>query len=200
VERWRAALRLLGAEAEAFAWRYSAFELDPNVPPEGVDRLAYLSGRYDPATVQAMGERLALIAASEGLQMADPATLAVRPSTFAAHRLMTAALEAGAVAQQALGDALFAAYWGRGEDIGEHGVLAAAANEAGMDAGAAAELLAGDAFAAEVRAQEREAARLGIHAVPTFVFDDRFSVSGAQDPAVLAQAARQALNSGFGER
>ena len=55
-------------------------------------------------------------------------------------------------------------------------------------------------FAAEVRAQEREAARLGIHAVPTFVFDGRLSVSGAQDPAVLAQAARQALGGSFGER
>ncbi len=182
------------------AWTYSAFELDPSVPPEGVDRAAYMSGRYDPATVQAIGERLAQIARSEGLQMADPATLAVRPSTFAAHRLMTAALDTGASVQRALGDALFAAYWGRGENIGDHGVLAAAASEAGMGADATAELLAGDEFAAEVRAQEREAARLGIHAVPTFVFDGRFSVSGAQDPTVLAQAARQALGRGFGER
>ena len=200
MERWRAALRLLGASAQALAWRYGAFELDPNVPPEGVERNAYLSGRYDPATVQAMGDRLAQIAAREGLQMADPATLTVRPNTFAAHRLMAAALEAGVTAQQALGDALFAAYWGRGEDVGDRSVLTAAAQEAGMDAGVTAELLDGDAFATDVRAQEREAARLGIHAVPTFVFDGRLSLSGAQNPAVLAQAARQALNGGFGER
>jgi predicted DsbA family dithiol-disulfide isomerase len=196
VERWRAALGRLGADAEAFRWRYGAFELDPNVPPEGVDRDVYMAGRYDPATVKAMGERLAQIAHREGLQMADPATLTVRPNTFAAHRLMTAALEAGAGVQQALGDALFAAYWGCGEDIGDREVLAAAAQATGMDAGVAAELLAGDAFAADVRAQEREAARLGIHAVPTFVFDGRSGVSGAQDPEVLAQAARRALSGG----
>jgi predicted DsbA family dithiol-disulfide isomerase len=194
VERWRAALARLGAGAAALTWRYGAFELDPNVPPEGVDRNAYMSGRYDPAAMKAMGERLAQMARGEGLQMADPATLAVRPSTFAAHRLLTAALSAGADVQQALGDALFAAYWGRGEDIGDHAVLAAAARAAGMDAGATADLLSGDAFAADVRAQERAAARSGIRAVPTFVFDGRFAVSGAQDPAVLAQAARRALS------
>jgi predicted DsbA family dithiol-disulfide isomerase len=196
VERWRAALALLGEDAGAFTWRYAAFELDPNVPPEGMDRDAYMAGRYDPAAVKAMGERLGQIARREGLQMADPATLTVRPNTFAAHRLMTAALEVGAHVQQALGDALFAAYWSRGEDIGDHRVLAAAAEAAGMDDAAAAELLAGDAFAADVRAQEREAARSGIRAVPTFVFDGHTAVSGAQDPAALAAAARHALSGG----
>jgi predicted DsbA family dithiol-disulfide isomerase len=186
----------LGADAEAFTWRYGAFELDPNVPPEGMDRDAYLHGRYDAATVKAMGERLAQIARREGLQMADPGALAVRPNTFAAHRLMTAALEAGVDVQQALGDALFAAHWGRGEDVGDRGVLATAARAAGMDAAVSVELLAGDAFAADVRAQEREAAQSGIRAVPTFVFDGRSAVSGAQDPEVLAQTARQALNGG----
>jgi predicted DsbA family dithiol-disulfide isomerase len=196
VERWRAALRLLGADASSFTWRYAAFELDPAVPAEGVDRDAYMAGRYDPATVRAMGERLAQIARREGLQMADPATLTVRPNTFAAHRLMTAALEAGEQVQQALGDALFAACWSRGEDVGDRNVLAAAAEAAGMDRAAAAELLAGDAFAADVRAQEREAARLGIRAVPTFVFGGRSALSGAQDPAVLAEAARSAMGGG----
>ena len=196
MERWRAALALLGADAEAFTWRYAAFELDPNVPPEGMDRDAYMAGRYDPAAVKAMGERLGQIARREGLQLADPATLTVRPNTFAAHRLMTAALEVGVRVQQALGDALFAAYWSRGEDIGDHRVLAAAAEAAGMDGVTAAELLAGDAFAVDVRAQEREAARSGIRAVPTFVFDNHAAVSGAQDPAALAAAARRALSGG----
>ncbi len=62
-----------------------------------------------------------------------------------------------------------------------------------MDAAAAADVLAGDAFAADVRAQEREAARLGIHAVPTLVFNGRFAITGAQAPALLADAARRAL-------
>ena len=194
MERWRAALRRLGADAASVTWHYAAFELDPTVPPEGIDRDTYMAGRYDPATVRAMGERLTLIARQEGLQMADPTTLTIRPNTFAAHRLMAAALDGGAAMQQALGDVLFAAYWGRGENVGDADILTAAAQAAGMDAAAAAQLLDRDAYAADVRAQEREAALSGIRAVPTFVFDGRFSVSGAQDPAVLAQAARQALN------
>ena len=193
MERWRAALESLGAEAQEITWRYAAFELDPNVPREGADRDTYMSGRYDPAVMRAVSERLLQIARDEGLAMADPASLSVRPNTFDAHRLMTAALRAGATTQQRLGDALFAAHWSRGENVGERAVLVAAAQETGMDADEAATLLAGDELAAEVRAEEREAALLGIHAVPTFVFADRFSVSGAQDPAVLVQAARQAM-------
>jgi predicted DsbA family dithiol-disulfide isomerase len=196
VERWRAALALLGPEADELRWSYAAFELDPNVPPEGIDRDAYMAGRYDPAMVKAMGERLAQVARREGLLMADPATLTVRPNTFVAHRLMTAALQAGVTVQHALGDALFAAYWRRGDNIGDRTVLAAAAEAAGMDPAAAADVLGGDAFATEVRAEEHEAARLGIRAVPTFMFGRRSAVSGAQDPAVLAEAARAALGGG----
>ena len=85
--------------------------------------------------------------------MVHAATLTVRPNTSAAHRLMTPALAAGVCVQQALGDALFAAYWGCGEDIGDRGVLLAAAQVAGMDDGVAAEVLSGDAFATDVRAQ-----------------------------------------------
>ncbi len=193
MERWRAALGRLGADAQAFAWRYGAFELDPGVPPEGVDRDAYMAGRYDPATVKAMGERLAQIARREGLQMADPATLRVRPSTFAAHRLMTAALEAGVGVQQALGDALFAAYWGRGEDIGDHGVLAAAAQAAGMDAAAAA--ACSPATRSRPRCAPRSARRRASASTPC-----RPSSSTAAPPSpaprtrrVLADAARRAL-------
>jgi predicted DsbA family dithiol-disulfide isomerase len=159
-----------------------------------MDRDAYMAGKYDPETIATMGRRLAEIARREGLPMADLDTLTMRPSTFAAHRLMTAALDEGAGRQQALGEALFAAYWSRGEDIGAREVLLAAAEAAGMEAAPAAQALDGDAFAAEVRAQEAEAARLGIRAVPTFVFDGRFSVVGAQYPEVLVQAARRALN------
>jgi len=174
-------------------WRYGAFELDPNVPLEGVDRDSYMAGRYDPTAVKAMGERLAQIARREGLTMAGPAAQTVRPNTFAAHRLMAAALQAGVQVQQALGDALFAACWSRAEDVGDREVLLEAARAAGMDVEEAAAVLAGAAFTDEVRAQERDAALRGIHAVPTFVFADHLVVSGAQDPEFLAQAARQAL-------
>jgi len=65
-----------------------------------------------------------------------------------------------------------------------------------MPASAADAVLNGDDYAAEVRAEERLASDLGIHAVPTFVIADRLMVSGAQSPQVLADAIRQASGSG----
>ena len=70
------------------------------------------------------------------------------------------------------------------------------AEEGGLARERAREVLAGDDFATEVRAEERRAQESGIHAVPTFVFGGRFAVSGAQPPEALARAVRQALEHG----
>ena len=169
MERWRVALGLLGDAAAEVSWRYAAFELDPNVPREGVDARAYMQGKYPPAMMAEMHERLADIARREGLPFG---VQPVRPNTFDAHRLLAAALHHGEALQQALADELFAAHWNRGQNVGLGSVLAAAA--------------------AAVRAEERLASDLGIHAVPTFVIADRLMVSGAQSPQVLADAVRQA--------
>jgi predicted DsbA family dithiol-disulfide isomerase len=193
VERWRAALRELGAEAAGVTWRYGAFELDPTIPPEGVDARAYLEAKYDAASVAAIHSRLADVLAAEGLPFRDLAEQGLRPNTFAAHRLLTAALADGAVVQQALADGLFRAYWAEGADIGEHEVLVEIARAAGMAEDRARDALTSDQTAKTAREQERQAHEAGISAVPTFVIDGRFAVTGAQPPAALVQAVRQAL-------
>ena len=181
---------MLGDTAAQVSWRYAAFELDPNVPREGLDVRAYMEGRYPPAMMAEMHERLARIARQEGLPFgAQP----LRPNTFDAHRLLTAALHDGVALQQALADELFAAHWSRGENVGLEAVLAAAAAAVGMPSDRAEAVLNGDDYAAEVRAEERLASDRGIHAVPTFVIADRLMVSGAQSPQVLADAVREAL-------
>jgi predicted DsbA family dithiol-disulfide isomerase len=187
---------MLGDTAAQVSWRYGAFELDPNVPHEGVDARAYMEGRYAPDMVEAMHERLARIAREEGLPFRDLGAQSVRPNTFDAHRLLTAALQEGAEFQQALADELFAAHWARGENVGLATVLAAAAAVAGMPIERAEAVLGGDDYAAAVRAEEHLAANLGIHAVPTFVIADRLMVSGAQPSQVLAQAVREASGTG----
>jgi len=193
VERWRVALGLLGDAAAEVSWRYAAFELDPNVPREGVDARAYMQGKYPPAMMAEMHERLAGIARQEGLPFgAQP----VRPNTFDAHRLLTAALHHGVALQQTLADELFAAHWSRGQNVGLGAVLAAAAAAVGVPAAGVDAALNSDDCAAAVRAEERLASDLGIHAVPTFVIADRLMVSGAQSPQVLADAIRQASGSG----
>ncbi len=196
MERWRGALAELGDTAAEVEWRYGAFELDPGIPPEGVDARAYLEAKYDAAMVKEIHTRLAGVAASEGLPLRDMSEQAVRPNTFAAHRLLTAALEEGPQVQRAVADGLFRAYWAEGRDVGDRAVLAAIAEEGGLARERAREVLAGDDFATEVRAEERRAQESGIHAVPTFVFGGRIAVSGAQPPEALARAVRQALEHG----
>ena len=175
-------------------WRYGAFELDPTVPAEGVDAAEYLAHKYDASVVESVNERLLAIAAGEGVPMADPPVGGVRPNTFSAHRLLAAALaEGGEAVQQALADGLFRACWAEGRDTGDAEVLVELAEEAGLGADRAREILVGNDYAEAVRAEERAAHEAGITAVPTFVLDGRLAVSGAQPPAVLAAAVRRAL-------
>jgi predicted DsbA family dithiol-disulfide isomerase len=79
------------------------------------------------------------------------------------------------------------AYLSEGEPIGDPPALERLAVEAGLPPEAVAEVLATDRFAAEVRADERTAAELGIHAVPFFVVDRALGASGAQPPEVLGE-------------
>ncbi len=86
---------------------------------------------------------------------------------------------------EALVERLLSATFSEGEAIGDRDVLVRLAVEAGLDAGEVADVLASDAYASAVRADEHEAAALGIHAVPFFVIDRTYGVSGAQPPDVL---------------
>jgi predicted DsbA family dithiol-disulfide isomerase len=183
----------LGAEAAEVTWRYGAFELDPTIPHEGVDARAYLEAKYDAASVAEMHSRLAGAFAAEGLPVRDLARPSLRPNTFAAHRLLTAAFEDGAVVQRDLADGLFRAYWVDGADIGDPEVLIGIARGAGMTADRARDALTSDQSATTAREEERQAREAGIRAVPTFVIDGRFALTGAQPPTALVQAVRQAL-------
>ena len=96
--------------------------------------------------------------------------------------------------QQRLGLDLLEAYWARGEDVGDREVLERLAEAAGMPAERVVAAFDDDLTATAVRLDEQRAAKLGIRAVPTFVFGRRFAVSGAQPVAALADAARRALS------
>jgi predicted DsbA family dithiol-disulfide isomerase len=163
------------------------------VPEEGIALRDYLEGKYGPGALDGMAAHLSEAAAADGLELVDVRTLVRRPSTFAAHRLLASALDDGAEVQQSLAEELLAAYWARGADVGSREMLEELAVAAGWPAGRVAAVLDDDATAAAVRAEERRAVELGVHAVPTFVFDGRFGVSGAQPPNVLVAAARRAL-------
>ena len=94
--------------------------------------------------------------------------------------------------QDEIKERLLRAYFTEAEAVGEPDVLARLGTEAGLPAHEVDELLASDRFADEVRADERTARSLGVNAVPFFVIDDRYGVSGAQGADVLLAALTQA--------
>jgi predicted DsbA family dithiol-disulfide isomerase len=96
--------------------------------------------------------------------------------------------------QQRLGLGLLSAYWARGEDVGDREVLERLAEAAGMPAERVAAALEDDLTTTAVRLDLQRAAKLGIRAVPTFMFGRRFAVSGAQTPPVLVDVARRAIS------
>jgi len=170
-------------------WR--SFQLDPSAPitvqGDPLDRLAtkYGMSRADAERAQ---ERVTANAAQEGLEF--HLERARSGNTFDAHRLLHHAL--GARKQPALKERLLAGYFTEGEAVGEPEVLTRLATEVGLDELTVREVLATDAFAAEVRQDEQEARRLGISGVPFFVVDRAYGISGAQPPALILSTLDQA--------
>jgi predicted DsbA family dithiol-disulfide isomerase len=160
---------------------HRAFELDPTVPPGGHDLAEYLARKFGGSQrVAATHDRLARAASDLGLDFRWEGKR--RVNTFDAHRLAAWALDvAGAEVQNDLHQRLFRAYFTDNLDLADHAVLAALAGDAGLDAERAGEVLASGAYADEVRADERRAGELDIHAVPTFVIEGRWAIPGAQD-------------------
>ncbi len=169
---------------------HHSFELDPGFPRDQVvPVLDMLAGKYGLSREQAARaeQDMAALAAAEGLEFS-----AGRPhgNTFDAHRLLHLARDRG-LADDLL-SRLYRANFSGERSVFEAGSLAAIAAEAGLDAAEARAVLAGDAYADEVRADEREAAELGITGVPFFVIDSGLAISGGQPAGVFVQALRQA--------
>jgi predicted DsbA family dithiol-disulfide isomerase len=107
-------------------------------------------------------------------------------NTFDAHRVLHAARAAGI--QAAVNERLLRAYFTEGRALTDTDTLVELAAEAGLDAAATRAALADGSFAADVRADEREAQALGITGVPFFVLQRRYAVSGAQPADLMLQA------------
>ncbi|MFC0049687.1 DsbA family oxidoreductase [Rheinheimera tilapiae] len=188
---------LHGAIEVDLHWR--AFELnpDPALVPEPI--LPALCRKYGvpAAQMQQSQQMLMQLAAGLGLNFSGMEQR-LTCNTFDAHRLLkwaAAAYPATAAqsvsAQTALKLALFEAYFGRAEQVSEHDVLLRCVAAAGLDADAAAQVLLSTQFADDVRAEEAAYQQAGISSVPAFVINQRYLISGAQEPAQLAETLQQ---------
>ncbi len=163
------------------SWR--AFQLNPDMPAEGIPRALYLAAKFGSPRHAARGcAAIAAAGRGEGIDFAFD-RIGRTPNTLRAHRLIRFAANEGR--GDAVVEALFTAYFHDGLDIGNIDVLAASAGRAGLDYDASRLYLESEAGVDEVRAEDRRARRLGIHAVPCFVLERGYAISGAQEPEMF---------------
>jgi predicted DsbA family dithiol-disulfide isomerase len=168
---------------------YRPFELNPDLPWEGVDRAEYLAAKSGDAARMAEMERT-LVQLGEAIGVHFRFDLIKRlPNSRRSHLLIAHAARRGR--QSAIKDRIMAAYFEEGVDIGDTDELVRLGVEGGLSEHEARSALVLRAGQDGVVAAERHAAVLGITGVPTFVFDGQYTVSGAQEPQALAQILDQ---------
>jgi predicted DsbA family dithiol-disulfide isomerase len=181
--RLEKALSLLDGEVAAQI-RWLPFQLNPDMPRQGVVRADYRRAKF--GSVERGRELDARVAAEgqgEGIAFAFD-RMQRTPNTVAAHKLIELAQKQGLAGPVV--DALFRAYFEDAEDIGDAAVLERIATAGGVRGWPA------ESDEKQVAALEESLRGLGISAVPTFIFDRKSGVSGAQPPESLAAAMREA--------
>jgi len=181
------ALESIGDDIEV-EFHFQPFELNPALGAEGEDTVSYLARKYG-LTPQQIALNQAAIrdrGAAVGFSFGPRSRVW---NTFDAHRLLCWAETAGH--QRELKHALLKAYHADDRNPGAHDVLLDLVAEVGADVEAAREILAGDAYADEVRDRERFWQQAGISAVPSVIVDRRHLIQGGQPPEVYERALRQ---------
>ena len=172
-----------GFEADEVRVRWHPFQLNPGMPPEGMDRAEYVTAKFGGAqAARAVYDRIRDAGAEEGIAFAFE-RMPRTPNTFASHRVVHFAGREGR--QDEVVEALFQAVFVDGRDIGDFETLVDIGAECGIDPVALAEYLAGTEEAGDLRAEEERSRRMGVTGVPCFIIGGRYAVTGAQEPTVL---------------
>ena len=161
------------------------FLLNPDLPPEGIDRTTYLIRKFgSEARVGRIHMAIADVGQSVEIDFAFD-RIRRTPNTVSAHRLVRFGALYGCADR--LVESLFYNHFVRGRDIGDTRVLLQIGSDADLDVRLLRTFLRSDADLAVVYGENARAHRLGINGVPAFVFNGSFVTCGAQEPAVLAR-------------
>lgn len=177
-------------DSESVEVVYRPYQLDPAAPDDPIPLADYLERRFGPRG-RGMQERIGAMAAEEGISIDWGRAIAANTRT--AHRLLRlAGLEYGADTQRRLAARLFDFHFSRGGDLSSIEQLTAEAVAAGLEEQRVSAYLQSGEGADELEQEFDQARQLGIQAVPTFVFQGRWAVQGAQSSETFVNALREA--------
>ncbi len=165
---------------------FRPYFLDPTIPPEGLDRVKYMTDKFGTERLKTIHDPLIKAGAEDGVPFRfDQITRT--PNTLDAHRLIYWARDK----QIDVAEKLFVAYWRDGRDVSTHDVLIEIADESGLDRKQVKIDLSGDKDAAQLMQEVYEAHQIGITGVPTYILQRKYAVVGAQSAETLATVLRQ---------
>lgn len=164
-------------------WR--AFQLNPDLPPEGEDRELHMSRKFGSSDrIKPMVQRVADIAEAEGLPFATEQK-GRQPNTFLLHALIRKAEEKGKAFE--LADIFFRNFFAQHKDLTDADVIRESLKEAGLDPEVLERVKNDRELLDEIRETEFQGKRSGVSGVPFFVFNEKYAVSGAQESALFLQ-------------
>jgi predicted DsbA family dithiol-disulfide isomerase len=182
----RALAEFEGRDDVEVVWR--PYQLDPRAPAQPTPALDGYARKFGgPEQALRITSQMTEVGRAENLEL--DFTQAQRANTFDAHRLLWLAEREGD--QDAVKEALLAAYFTEGRDVSDVDELVAIGAAAGLEAERVRSMLTSDEGRAEVQAELRTAVERGITAVPTFVFEGQWAVPGAQDPDTMLMVLRR---------
>lgn len=169
------------------------FQLNPNMPTEGMDRKIYRTTKFGSwETSQALDAHVVAVGLAEEIPF-DFDRIKRTPNTLDAHRLIwLAQKECGR--QDSIIDALYRGYFIQGLDIGSRQVLVDIANANGLDAKLVESFLDSKDGVKEVHTDESKVHKTGVNAVPWFIINERYFISGAQNTKVLVSYLKEAID------
>jgi predicted DsbA family dithiol-disulfide isomerase len=173
--------------------RWHPFQLNPEMPVEGLDRRLYRSAKFGSwEQSQRLDAQVSAAGAKVGIRFRHD-LMKRTPNTFRGHALLAAALEDGLQIQNLVAERLFQAYFLNGEDVGDPATLFGIAREFGVTAISRVEDLDSPALVSEVKTAERKAASAGIQGVPQISLQGTIVASGAQKEELLADSILRIL-------
>lgn len=179
--RFERALAQRPGTRAAIHWR--PFLLNPDIPPDGIDRSAYLDRKFGgPARVQRVHGAVAAAGEVEGIAF-DFERILRTPNTLHSHRMIRFA--AGLGRESDAVEAIYRGYFCEGRDIGRLGELVEIGRAIALPGQALESYLNSDADIATLLNDNARAHRLGVNGVPCLVLDGSYAIAGAQEPDVL---------------